>query len=852
MGILLLGASGFDQAKRSTINMTGPNAFSYAFINHMRQADGWCGVQDFIATTDPTLSNSVDADGWPVVQNKQVGGGPRIPGTDEFAGSYVLTWTGDGSVSIIGSTTWTRDDTTSLGNTSATYTGGGGSWSNASGQTAVVVIKPSNSPWPQLLGIHFQSTGTSNFAKDLVFCRQEDYADHLAGKVFRTGYLNMIKAYNPYAVRFLDYSATNDTMITRWEHRLLPTDASWHRNEGGVHQPKYTKVSGTPTNTLVLDSGGVSGMPVSMQHGELVSFRHEFDFPRTSGAKAITSITRNNTSTNTVVCNGHGFANGDTIQHQMHSETPGNTPAGMIELHDVPCVISNVSTNQYDISVNTFTYGAFTVGNAWQYITLNVGNRGAYPIVGYDGVSKAGRFTNYQVSATGRASVQRVLMFHKDIKASSTVTGAWLYPQSFYTGHEGLPIEIMVKFMNELNALGPKNTINMYYNLPAFGLAAIDQDYTSASDWAVNAIDCILNPASAVRAGGYSELNSACKLYVEFQNETWNFPLGYCQGRLGYQKWGNFDLGEYTAYRAAKIFNQLRAAFPTYSARLKTVLGMWTTFGSAGYPNLYRVTTSANQQTAMGSSAAMVTYYDYIAMAGYFEEHATNPTYQIAAGIAAMSAAAGNNAACEAAFATYAQSLSTQSVGGTETIDRYLSILADFAATAAAAGKGVIGYEGGYQSPDLSTTAAGWSTMNGTTSLTNVTSQYNNSLSTLTVGDYYIADGVPDFTRINASASGTATLSAAATASRNGHYITMDPTNAFYFYFKRSQAWADTYITWFNGWNSVSNAIAPPEFILSDAGTKRWSHDIEDAYLGGVEGGALDRAWLKMSLRNKQ
>ena len=116
--------------------------------------------------------------------------------------------------------------------------------------------------------------------------------------------------------------------------------------------------------------------------------------------------------------------------------------------------------------------------------------------------------------------------------------------------------------------------------------------------------------------------------------------------------------------------------------------------------------------------------------------------------------------------------------------------------------------------------------------------------------DCVVGDGIPNYTKVTASGSGTATVSAAPSSNGLKYFWCMSPLDAMYYYFKRSQAWADTYITWFNAWNSVANADAPPEFILTNAGDERWCHDIDDAYLDGIEGAALDKAWLAMKARN--
>ncbi len=79
----------------------------------------------------------------------------------------------------------------------------------------------------------------------------------------------------------------------------------------------------------------------------------------------------------------------------------------------------------------------------------------------------------------------------------------------------------------------------------------------------------------------------------------------------------------------------------------------------------------------------------------------------------------------------------------------------------------------------------------------------------------------------------------------------MSPADYFSLKFKQSQSWATTYLTWFNAWNSVSNADAPPEFILYWVNFGRWSHTFNlDSYIGTTEGAGFDAAWTALSARN--
>jgi hypothetical protein len=183
-------------------------------------------------------------------------------------------------------------------------------------------------------------------------------------------------------------------------------------------------------------------------------------------------------------------------------------------------------------------------------------------------------------------------------------------------------------------------------------------------------------------------------------------------------------------------------------------------------------------------------------------------------------------------------------------MDRYATLLSQYAAAASAQGKRVIGYEGGWDHglPDYDTIAHATTraTFNGTVNVTAV------DAGTITPGWYILGDGIPPYTRVVSSASGTMVLSAAATISRRGFFTYMPPRDAFLTYFKRSQTWADAYLTSHLSWNTTANADAPPEFTFTNAGGgDRWTHTLEDSYANGVEYAGSDRAWLALAARNR-
>ena len=857
----------FDETKRSSINVDGPNTFSYAFIDHMKQADGFCGPNGsyYYTDTSPTWTQSVDAQGWPnsFPAGANFGGGPRIPASSSFGGPYVLTWTGDGTVGFVGfGQVWTANTTSSAGDTTNTYTRGGDSFTNKPGQTARVILNVSNNPGPALLNVYCSASGPTNFVKNIQFYRLEDEADLLLGNVFRRPYKQFYLDYNGHHVRTLDWCNPNDSTVVRFEHRNLPSHASWFQNVGASGQPKYGKTSMAVSNQFTL--AAVTGTPVSMQHGEIATFRTDQSPVRATGPITVTGITQVNGGTNTVTAPSHGFANGDTIIIQMHDDIPGRVPSGMVQLHEVPRVISGVTTDTFTIPVNTFTYGAFITGRAYQYITLQVGtgsDRVAYPVIFYDGYSKLGRFP--YLWAPGYPYGLKCAVFHKTVTASTTVTGAWLIPSSNFIGEVGLPLEVVVKLANELQAMSPRNTIHLWAHLPTIGMIASgtqDPDYSAASNWPVNMVDVIMNPSSTVRAAGWSELNSACTLYIEHANETWNFPVtAYLQAKLGYQQWpaSGTHLGKYSTVRSVQSMKEVKAAFPSHP-RIKYVMGMFTALGPGDGRNDLRINGDSDQFAALGSSNKMLSYFDYMCIAGYFSNNESTPANNLTTATAAFVAAGANNTAVEAACAAYAVGYAQVAKGGSETIEQYTTLLGQYASAAAAQGKRVIGYEGGWEnslpSYDAIAHARAVATFtNGSTSVTAVSSWGGSGvggLITIPTTNYIYGQSVPKFTTVSASASGTMTLSAPATVSGTFMFTYMPVRDAFLIAFKQSQAWADTYMTWINAWNSITNADAPPEFIYTQVSSDRWSHNLEDSYLGTTEYGASDKAWLALKARN--
>lgn len=673
--------------KRSSININGLDVFEYAFIDHTRQGDNFPGpIGAYYANSPVPWTQLIDSDGWPnnsAANGLPFGGGVRIPGAGQFAGPYVITWEGDGTVQVVGSGTWTE-----VNGAGTSYRKlGNGSWSSISGQRARIIANLSGANGPQLLLLCVWATGGSGgFLKNLKFYRLEDEADLLTGKIFRRGFKQLYVDYNPSLIRFMDWNMVNNSQLSRFEQRTTPGKASYVSN--WVAGPRYGTTSGS--NRMVLP--GVAGTPGSMQHGELVTCRIGAGMAR-AGTTVVTSISQSNPGIVTAV--GHGFSTGDVIVHQMMSPIPGQAPAGMVELNNTPCAIAVIDENTYSIGTDTSLFSSFTIGTAYQYVTLNVGGRGEYPVVYVDGVSPASRYgSNYL--ATGD---YKTFTFDKEIIASSTVKGAWLMSNggSQAVLQSGVPLEVCTALVNELMQMTTSGSIDMWVCIPHRGMISSDQDYAPSSNWPVNMVNTILNGAN-----GYAGLDSRCKLYVEHSNETWNtgFPHANFLKKIGYQRWpasGPYDVSSYSTLRAVLSIEEIKAAFPG-SPRIHYVLSGQGAVGPTHVVNAYRLNGSVyfNSDTLNTWRTDPMSHFDYFAWAGYFYNPDDGSSGSNSLGICTNAWLAASSAgAKEAACATYVVGIVGTGTG--ETTSRYAGTLLPAYATAVAAkGKKTIMYEGGW------------------------------------------------------------------------------------------------------------------------------------------------------------
>jgi hypothetical protein len=127
-------------SQRNVINLGPPGEYNYAFINHARQGDSAVGPFGArFTTTAKSWMQIIDRNGYPndpSASGTAWGSGIRFPAAKHFAGPYVITWDGDGQLSLnVGD--WSEGGKTMVvkGNSNGTTT--------LSGFASVIGISPS-------------------------------------------------------------------------------------------------------------------------------------------------------------------------------------------------------------------------------------------------------------------------------------------------------------------------------------------------------------------------------------------------------------------------------------------------------------------------------------------------------------------------------------------------------------------------------------------------------------------------------------------------------------------------------------------------------------------------------------
>jgi len=637
------GAPDYDApSQRCVINVQGSFATDYAFINHLRYGPSCFGPvgQAFTGKSDVTWPSLIDSQGYPdrVIPNaiQSWGGGCYLPDSVNYGATgsgqfYALRWKGSATIgtSRADSNTFFDVDVSRSKNYRKINSG------TFSGHDPYIVFNfnGTNGGLPVLMGWVISamgSGGTSNFPREFELYRigktpgSGDEGDRNAGRIFRRAYLENIAKLNPSAVRFMGAQGGNNDGQCRFENRLLPSSVGWAANWQA--SPVYDRTSGT--NILTLPEAKPTRAnprktPVTMQHGELVTCLVSNATVRGVGAgngMPIANITIvDGVTLEVTTAKPHGANSGDFVQFGMWK--------GMVKLHYYAAAVNVIDATRFTIEVpSTEGYPAFDPSNArvWSYISLNVANRGAFPICDADG--QTGVFAYGLNIGPG----YRTFMFDKTISTlqdgkGNRIPGVWVTR----TSQSGLPLEISTSYINELQdiyeAQGFGGPTHLWINIGAFSMLSMDPDYDKNSNWASGAAQVILSGAN-----GYKGLHPRCKLFMEFSNELWNLAgLAFAQGRYlsarGNFHWGGSDLDVISMYtlRSTYMCEDVRSVVGS-TDRVKFVLGGWANNSGAHFKN------SGNAQRCLGTarflndplniwgkSVPPISHHDYFAIAPY-------------------------------------------------------------------------------------------------------------------------------------------------------------------------------------------------------------------------------------------
>jgi hypothetical protein len=666
-------------SKRSIINVNFVDGiYDYQFINHILVgALGVAPVGNSFATGQVWNKAILDANGWPnsAIGGKSWGNHFLVPASSVYS-SYVITWEGQGELQL------TAGKWTASAGKNYTMQGNG----HFRGTNARIQITYSGPR--QQIGWRVLQTNQSGggYFRNLRIFRAEDEGDLNAGMVFRRAYKNMLVNLDPSAIRSMNWTGGNDAQQTRFENRAVPTYATYGGSNPTI-SPAYTETSGT--NLYSLEA--VPGTPTQMLHGEIVQTRIGTGVLR-AGAKTVAAITRSNPGIVTSIA--HGFRTGDKIIHRISS--------GMGQLDYLPISISVIDDDHYSIGLDTTSFSQFVAGQAMEYISLNVGGRGEYPIVFSDGTTPASSYSNNYI----RAGDYKTFFFDKTLTASkdaagNAVYGVWLFstsaPQNYLPYNAGVPLEICTALIRELNAMNPRSPIDMWITIPHKGLLSMDPDYALASNFAIGSVRVVLNGAN-----GYGGLPKQNNLFVEYSNETWNwsFPQTSYLARKGYLR--DPSSGSSTSYmaslRSVVMVKDIESEFGA-EPRIKFVLsGQGSSGIEKGSQNYNRAfgTTQFAKDPANIWGESPISHHDVWAWAGYFLAGPKYDSLNLANLAASYAGQAGDEAAQEAICAKYV-SEGVVGSGYSETIGTYRDIkLPAYASAFGAVNKATIMYEGGW------------------------------------------------------------------------------------------------------------------------------------------------------------
>lgn len=519
------------------------NTYDYQFIDHIRVGGSGPGLSPlggsyaspsyYLTLGNPTWSTdpagaNLDAAGYPqnftqMNANGVVWGSHLLlPASSDYGSvvghGYVVRWTGDCRLTLSPGT-WTVQS-----QTGPNYTlNGNGDWS---GSDQRIVITYTGGAQNQQISWRITQSGqfAGNYCRDVHFYREDDEADFLAGKMFRTAYKNILIAQMPSAIRFMNWLGPNNSMLSRFENRA-PVNAPLYGGSYWTLSPPYGQTAGTGNDYTL---AAATGTPASMVHGEIATARLDHSMVNSNGGGyAISSLIKCNPG---VTCGGvqgttstaHNFVVGDKVIIRT------SFSSGMTEVNYRNTTITSVAaSNAFETAIDTTTFSTFTTGTIVPYVSLQVGSgndRVPYPVMDTQAANP--------VASVGSANFFhandiRTFYFDKTVFGSrdgsgNLVPGVWMTQTASSGGTNpavspavaDVPIEVATKLVTELNEMSGGKRIDMYMVMPSRALLSMDPDYSGPSSYSYQYVSTAL-----------SGLPATSHLFIELTpNETWNGP----------------------------------------------------------------------------------------------------------------------------------------------------------------------------------------------------------------------------------------------------------------------------------------------------------------------------------------
>ncbi len=192
------------------------------FLNIMKSSDSWITHSSSTWDTNEEASLNLDSDGWPKTLTKVAAGAQQfnsvgvlllrsLPQTSNGyypGGKYVVLYQGEGSL---------------------TYGFDASLVSSSPGRDVINVATPSSA------GIDLRITSTDpkhtgNYIRNVQVVKAENEAAIGSGQLFNPAFLATLKKFR--ALRYMDWLATNNSPLTTWASRPLPSNAFWGTNRG--------------------------------------------------------------------------------------------------------------------------------------------------------------------------------------------------------------------------------------------------------------------------------------------------------------------------------------------------------------------------------------------------------------------------------------------------------------------------------------------------------------------------------------------------------------------------------------------------------------------------------------------